>query len=288
MAHVPCVDARSAGTVSVGGAEEISWTDLSRISSEKVTPTLIRTEALARFHVQCSDGRTVSGGQAFAELWANLAELRLLGLAFRTRWTAPILEIAYRVFLPLRPYLQRLAGGRSDHPLSYPGWLQRDLRSDHAGEVGAVAIYRGVLAIARDSSLREFASRHLATEARHLNLIEAVLPKERRSYLLALWRGAGFLTGALPALFGATAVYVTIDAVESFVVRHYNDQVKRLAPYTEWRALRERLEECQRDELRHRAEARRSLTATKGCLAGAWTRLVGLGSSAAVAIARRV
>ena len=31
--------------------------------------------------------------------------------------------------------------------------LTRDLRSDHAGEVGAVEIYRGMLAVARSSEL---------------------------------------------------------------------------------------------------------------------------------------
>ena len=46
--------------------------------------------------------------------------------------------------------------------------LRRDLRSDHAGEFGAVAIYTGVLAVARDPGVRAFALRHQATEADHL------------------------------------------------------------------------------------------------------------------------
>jgi demethoxyubiquinone hydroxylase (CLK1/Coq7/Cat5 family) len=37
----------------------------------------------------------------------------------------------------------------------------------------------------------------------------------------ALWRVAGWLTGALPALFGRAAVLRTIDAVETFVEGHY-------------------------------------------------------------------
>ena len=78
-----------------------------------------------------------------------------------------------------------------------------DLRTDHAGEVGAVCIYQGVLKFARDPVLRDFAEHHLATEQKHLRLISGWLPAAQYSRLLSLWRLAGFLTGALPALFGS-------------------------------------------------------------------------------------
>ncbi len=35
--------------------------------------------------------------------------------------------------------------------------LPGDIRSDHAGETGAVMIYRGILAASRDPAVREFA-----------------------------------------------------------------------------------------------------------------------------------
>lgn len=85
-------------------------------------------------------------------------------------------------------------------PAGLPAGLVADLRSDQAGETGAVWIYRGVLAVSRDPALRAFAQRHLATERRHLGLIEACLPAADHSRLLPLWRLAGWLTGALPAL----------------------------------------------------------------------------------------
>ena len=95
------------------------------------------------------------------------------------------------------------------------------LRSDHAGETGAVYIYRGILAVTRAPEVRAFARHHLATEQRHLEMMTQLLPREQHSRLLPLWRVAGWLTGMLPALFGPLAVYRTIDAVESFVDRHY-------------------------------------------------------------------
>lgn len=51
-----------------------------------------------------------------------------------------------------------------------PASLRADLRSDLAGEYGAVAIYERILATARWPDLREFTANHLETEAKHLAL----------------------------------------------------------------------------------------------------------------------
>ena len=74
---------------------------------------------------------------------------------------------------------------------SLPAWLVADLRSDHAGEVGAVMIYRGILAVSRDAKVRAFAQHHLATEETHLQRITALLAKEQYTRLLLLqcWLG---------------------------------------------------------------------------------------------------
>jgi ubiquinone biosynthesis monooxygenase Coq7 len=173
-----------------------------------------------------------------------------------------------------------------DAPL--PAWLVAELRSDHAGETGAVMIYRGILAVTRDAALRDFASRHRATEQGHLELLEQVLPPAQRSRLLPVWKVAGFLTGALPALFGPRAVHVTIDAVESFVDHHYQQQLDRLDAEALFPALRAVLAICQEEEVHHRDEARGLAGGPPGALLRAWAWLVGAGSSAAVQAAKRV
>jgi ubiquinone biosynthesis monooxygenase Coq7 len=162
-----------------------------------------------------------------------------------------------------------------------------ELRSDHAGESGAVWIYRGVLAVARDRGVCDFARRHGATEQRHLDLIEQWLPAAQRSRLLVPWRAAGFLTGALPALFGPRAVYATIAAVETFVDHHYQQQIDRLTDRPEHAALLSLLRECQADECDHRDEALSHATKPPGLLLRAWCAMVGSGSAGAVHIARR-
>lgn len=172
-------------------------------------------------------------------------------------------------------------------PAAMPAWLVADLRSDHAGETGAVWIYRGVLALSRDRALRAFAQRHLATEQRHLGLIDTCLPATAHSRLLPLWRVAGWLTGALPALLGPRAVYATIAAVETFVDRHYQAQIDRLAGDAAQAPLRELLDSCRRDEVAHRDEAARH-AGPPGPLLRAWCTLVGAGSAAAVKVCRHV
>lgn len=169
-----------------------------------------------------------------------------------------------------------------------PAWLVGELRSDHAGETGAVMIYRGILAVSRDPGVRAFSERHKATEQGHLDLLEALLPPAQRSRLLPLWRVAGWLTGAIPALFGPRAVYATIDAVETFVDHHYQAQVDRLDAESILPEIRALLERCRVEEVHHRDEARDLGDTPPGALLRLWSRIVAAGSAAAVSAARRL
>ena len=169
-----------------------------------------------------------------------------------------------------------------------PRWLQQELRSDHAGEFGAVMIYRGIMAISRDASVREFAALHLQTEQKHLTLMEEIVPVAGRTRLLSLWRVMGWLTGALPALFGRQAVFATIEAVETFVDHHYEQQIVRLMPEGEHGPLRQVLLDCQADEVSHRDEAASLALPKRNVLLRLWCAIVGSGSAAAVVAAKRV
>ena len=169
-----------------------------------------------------------------------------------------------------------------------PRWLQQELRSDHAGEFGAVMIYFGILAISRDESVREFAASHLRTEQRHLALMEEIVPAAGRTRLLPLWRLMGWLTGALPALFGRQAVFATIEAVETFVDHHYQQQIVRLTPEGEHGPLRQVLVDCQADEVSHRDEAANLALPKRNVILRLWCAVVGSGSAAAVVAAKRI
>jgi demethoxyubiquinone hydroxylase (CLK1/Coq7/Cat5 family) len=265
---------------------DIEWRDVAA-AAPALPADISREQALARFHVVLPDGSVRVGAAAFIALWQQLTPLRILGYFAALPPLPWILELAYGGFLRVRPGFQRLVGAG---PLAndWPRWLQRDLRSDHAGETGAVAIYRGVLAVTHDAKVRRFARRHLSTELRHLRRIERVLPASRRSRLLPAWRIAGWLTGVLPALVGPDAVYATVAAVETFVDQHYADQVERLDVHGKHSDMRALLERCRQDEVAHRDEAEAALMAPPGVTLRLWTYVVGAGSAAAVILARRI
>ena len=68
-----------------------------------------RNQLMARFHVRSSDGQMFSGAQAFLLLWAALPGWRWLALLGRVPGAAWAMERVYRLFLRLRPRLQRWA-----------------------------------------------------------------------------------------------------------------------------------------------------------------------------------
>lgn len=256
-----------------------------------------RETLLARFHVQRADGSRLDGAAAFVAMWERLPGWRWLARLARLPGMLAVFELGYRGFLGLRPGMQWLvrrwesARGAHARPRGLSAHMERELRSDHAGEAGAVWIYRGIAAVAQwrgDPQLAGFAARHGATEAEHLRRIEEWLPAARRSWLLGPWRLAGWLTGALPAIVGRRAVYATITAVECFVDRHYQQQIDYLQAHGGPEGLLPLLLDCQSEERGHRDEASRLAGETRSPALRAWCALVGAGSAAAVAVARRV
>jgi ubiquinone biosynthesis monooxygenase Coq7 len=166
--------------------------------------------------------------------------------------------------------------------------MVRELRSDHAGETGAVAIYEGILAVSRDPAIRQFASEHLQTERRHLAFFDEFLPSTAKTRLTSVWRVAGFLTGALPALIGRRAVFLTIESVEEFVDKHYAGQIDKLAENPSLHPLQDRLDHFRSDEVHHRRDAAGRVGTSIDPIGQVWRRLVGAGSSLGVSVARRI
>jgi 3-demethoxyubiquinol 3-hydroxylase len=286
------------------GAQACEWVDVSSCPDTALGPDLTREAALARFHVRRADGELVDGMRGFATLWRTLPRTAWLGRLASAGPVPVLLDGAYAAFLSVRRLWRRppdtaLRAADAARPTAacapaatapWPAAVEADLRSDHAGEVGAVAIYRGVLAVSRDPALRAFAAHHLRTERVHLEIVSAHCRDDCRSRLVPAWKVAGWLTGALPALFGPSVVYATIAAVETFVDRHYAEQIERLDAMpdaTRWAALRADLERCRLDEVAHRDEARAAGPAD-GTLVRLWIAMVGRGSAAALAMARRV
>jgi len=113
--------------------------------------------------------------------------------------------------------------------------LAEILRVDHAGELGAVAIYRGQRAVLGQAPGHERAAGQLeameAHEAAHLARFEALLNARqvRPTALAPIWRLAGFALGAGTALMGDKAAHACTEAIESVIEEHYAGQIAELA-----------------------------------------------------------
>jgi len=120
-----------------------------------------------------------------------------------------------------------------------PGTLRQRLaeilRVDHAGELGAVWIYRGQRAVFDGAEGRERIGADLAEmeahEQAHLERFDALLNDRnvRPTLLAPVWRAAGFALGAGTALMGEKAAHACTEAVETVIEDHYAGQIAELA-----------------------------------------------------------
>ena len=194
--------------------------------------------------------------------------------------------------------------------------VDKELRASHAGETGAVWIYRGALTAdflvsivaglwakltpprlsgqedekqKRDDNMSSFASEHLATEKSHLDIFENHMPPFRGSYMLLLWMVAGFMTGFLPRILGRNWFFYTIYCVEYFVDEHYEEQCCLLENLetTPFDVL-EKFRQCQSDEQSHRDEAYNAMTTPPTHAMKLWGNMVGKGSAIAVIMAKKI
>ncbi|RZO74689.1 MAG: demethoxyubiquinone hydroxylase family protein [OM182 bacterium] len=124
------------------------------------------------------------------------------------------------------------------------------LRSDHAGELGAVNIYKGILWCARDPAVVAFANCHLEVESKHLASVESLLIPKHRSTLSPLWVVAGRALGLMAVVGGKNFLFSTIASVEEFVVEHYKQQLPFFSG-----TVQDLLKEMMADETTHREDA---------------------------------
>ncbi len=87
----------------------LCFVDVSEKSAE--TPEgITQQRAMQRFHVRAGDGRVLSGAAAFVEVWSRLPRWRWAAHAATLPGVLATLELAYRMFLPVRPFISRLLG----------------------------------------------------------------------------------------------------------------------------------------------------------------------------------
>ena len=109
----------------------------------------------------------------------------------------------------------------------------RVMKVDHAGEHGAICIYRAQRWFARWRARDMVAELDgfLAHERRHRALFGAELARRgrRRCRSYHLCGLGGFVLGAVTGLLGRRAIAATTVAIETVVLRHMHEQVAALA-----------------------------------------------------------
>ena len=95
--------------------------------------------------------------------------------------------------------------------INVPDTMLNWMRSNHAGETGAVWIYMGAKCIFWNKKIQDMTKEHYETEKNHLIVMGHILPKSSHSKLLILWRILGFGLGFFSALLGYRFFCVTIQ-----------------------------------------------------------------------------
>jgi len=173
----------------------------------------------------------------------------------------------------------------------------QEIRSNQAGETGAVWIYKAMNLFTKDIAMQIIIDEHLKQESEHLREVNQLLDKKYHSKLLPLWAVAGFITGFIPSIMGPNWMLRTIDAVENFVDQHYLNQIEYLNSNTpnlnrinvgSKQQLIDILSRLRLDEIRHKQEALELSYEKSNFAVRLWCRLVEFGSKNAVVLARKI
>ena len=163
------------------------------------------------------------------------------------------------------------------------------MRSNHAGETGAVWIYKAASFAFWSPSIRKMAIEHLETEKRHLLVMTHLLPANQKSKLLIVWRIMGFSLGLFAASFGYAFFCLTISAVEKFVEYHYNEQIDHLIKTQQSPRLLALLQRCCAEESQHKLDADTYLKSlSENVWTRAWLGIVSVSSYIAVQMAKKI
>lgn len=155
-----------------------------------------------------------------------------------------------------------MTGAQKPHP-ERPGprtqRLAEMLRVDHAGEYGAVAIYRGQRAVfdrlPHKARMTALLKEMEDGEAHHLATFDQLLAERnvRPTVLAPLWNIAGFGLGAATALMGEKSAMACTAAVEDVIEKHYGEQIDELNQ--DEPELAATVREFRKDELEHKHTA---------------------------------
>jgi 3-demethoxyubiquinol 3-hydroxylase len=161
--------------------------------------------------------------------------------------------------------------------------VARILKVNHAGEYGAIRIYRAQAWVARRlyPDVFPFLEQTLQHEIRHHALFQTAMRARgaRPCRVMSLWGNGGQVLGFLTALMGRQGIWICTAAVEAAVHRHLDDQLAFLRGRdSELAAL---IHSIQDEELGHLDHARARIM-TKAAWAGGLRAMITLCTDAVI------
>lgn len=137
--------------------------------------------------------------------------------------------------------------------------LAEMIRVDHAGEFGAVQIYRGQRAVFGRIAGKAHAAKLIgemeAGEQEHLATFDRLIAERgvRPTAMAPVWSVAGYGLGVVTALMGEQAAHACTEAVEEVIEEHYGRQADALSGVD--RELLGIVERFRADEIQHKETA---------------------------------
>lgn len=149
--------------------------------------------------------------------------------------------------------------------------IARIVRVNHAGEHGAIRIYRAQIHISRwrFPDIVPALDHMLQHELRHCAVFYGAMParRSRPCRIMSLWSMGGSLLGLMTALLGRQTVWICTAAVEAAVHRHLDDQLGFLSSRD--KELYDIILDIREEELSHLHHAEAQL-----CSPGTYQRVV--------------
>ncbi|OWZ70220.1 hypothetical protein AYX14_04400 [Cryptococcus neoformans] len=113
--------------------------------------------------------------------------------------------------------------------------IERIIRVDHAGELGANWIYRGqkwAMDVKGDTKTARQVEEMWENERHHLKTLSLLSAQHRArpTLLYPLWQTMAFALGAGTGLMSKEAAMACTEAVETVIGEHYDDQLRELEP----------------------------------------------------------
>lgn len=169
--------------------------------------------------------------------------------------------------------------------------IDKIIRVDHAGELGADRIYAGQYAVLKNTPVGPLIKEMWEEEKHHKATFDKLMAERRvrPTALLPLWNVAGFVLGASTALLGKEGAMACTVAVEDVIGDHYNSQIRELVE-DDPEAHKELLEIVKkfRDDELHHHDIGLEHDAEKAPFYQALTQVIKVGCKGAVWVSEKI